>query len=97
MLKQIYLRVKNFLETDRGKKLLYEVKSFLVTFTAVFGALLGANEALISAYDTGIFFTKPVLMEFWLSLVAALGRTLVIYVFAKFGIDYRKYTASYKK
>ena len=97
MLKKIYWRIKNFLETDKGKKLLYEVKSFLVTFTAVFGALLGANEVLISAYDTGIFFTKPVLIEFWLSLVAALGRTLVIYVFAKFGIDYRKYTASYKK
>ena len=97
MLKTIYLRVKNFLATDKGKKLLYEARSFFVTFTAVFSVLAGANEVLVSAYNTGIFFTKPVLTEFVLSIVTAFGRTLVIYVFATFGIDNRKYTANYKK
>lgn len=97
MLKQIYWRVKNFLETEKGKRLLYEAKSFAMTFVAVFGVLVGANEVLVSAYNTGVFFTKPVITELWLAVVASLGRTLVIYVLAKFGIDYRVYTSSYKK
>lgn len=97
MIKKLYWRVKNFLATEKGKRLVYELRSFVITFTAVFGVLIGANEVLVSAYDTGVFFTKPVLTEFLLSFVTALGRTLVIYVFAKFGIDYRKYTAGYNK
>lgn len=97
MLKQIYWRVKNFLSTEKGKRLIYEARSFAMTFFAVFVALVGANEILLNAYNTGVFFTKPVITEAWLAIIASLGRTLVIYVLAKFGIDYRVYTSSYKK
>lgn len=90
------------LKTDSGKKLLYETKSFIMTFFGVFMPLLLADPIVaeyINNLNLGIITIPSIdlLISFKLAASAAIGRSVVLFVANSFGVDYRKSTSEYKK
>lgn len=93
---EIKTDIKSFLSSESGQKLVYEIKSFMMTLLGVLGALLIADPAIKATFDTGI-----IQAGFWpavtTALSAATGRSIFIYVSHLFGLDYRQDTTAYGK
>ncbi len=83
-------KIKTFLSSEQGKRLIYESKSFLMTFSTVLVGLVGAENftninAVFNGWDLIIS-----------SLGLALSRTVVIFILQATGIaDYRGETKKF--
>ena len=86
----ILTKIDAFLKCKFGQKLTYELKSWLVTFVAFYGADLGYQFIRAELYSADFLF------DFGRAVGVAFMRSLVIYLLAKVGINYRKQTADYK-
>lgn len=83
-------KVRKFLQTDQGKRLVYEVKSFAMTFGTVLVGLVGVDK--FSGLDVIISNREVIIGSFSL----ALSRTAAIYALDFFGLgNYRQNTKDY--
>lgn len=84
-------KIKTFLKTDQGKRTIYEVQSFAMTFGAALVGLVGFDK--FTSLDV-IITNQEVIIG---SLTTALSRTVIIYGLAALGIaNYRRTTKEYK-
>lgn len=83
--------IKEFFQTEIGKRALYEVKSFTMTFGSILVLLVGADN--FTSLDV-IISNKDIILT---SASVALTRTIVIYALNYLGIaDFRQSTKDYK-
>lgn len=83
-------KIKAFLESEKGKRLIYEAKSFTMTFLSTYMLVAGiSNASTISE----LLENKEVLLA---SISVALFRTVVIYTTRIVGFNYRQDTADFK-
>lgn len=80
-----------FIHSERGQRLQYEIKSFLMTFAGILVALVGAEK----------FTSISMIMDSKDAIIGSLGiafsRTVLIYLFNWLGLgNYRELTKQYK-
>lgn len=83
-------KINLFFQSDKGRRLLYELKSFAMTFVAILAGLSGITEATDIKY---IVDNQELIIG---SLSVAFSRSLIIYILSKVGLNYRQYTKEYK-
>lgn len=94
-LKPLFYRIRNWLDTESGKRFLYEIKSFIMTFIGALVALLAIDPVVNNFIQTGVFDIST-LVAIWSAITIAFGRSLSIYLGRILGIgDYRSATKKY--
>lgn len=84
-------KIKEFFKSELGQKIVYEVKSFVLTFGAVLVSLVGVDK--FSSLSV-VFNNQDLIIG---SLGLAATRTVVIFALRFLGIiDYRQSTINYK-
>jgi len=83
-----------WLDTEKGKRFTYEVKSFLITFGSVFALLITPRLIWAAEYDN---YDIEFLNTFLSGILVAGIRSLFITILRVIGVDYRVDTSKYLK
>ena len=88
-IKKFLKSIVEFSKSETGKKIVYEVQSFALTFGAVLVGLVGVDK--FTSLDV-LITNRDIIVG---AVGAAFSRTAIIYIMAFIGINYRDLTKKF--